>query len=99
MKIDTEKLQKEIFANKLEKFGRPVSVEREFCYTYGELNEAFDSWLKEDGNVGEELADVAIYLFGLAELLGIDLGDEIISKVSKNKGRTYHLEGKKSVKD
>ena len=92
-------LQQEIYQNKIEKFGIPKSIEMEFCYTYGELNEAFDSWLKQDGNIGEELADVAIYLYGIAEHLNIDLDFEIQRKVKINKNRTYHIEGEKSVKD
>ena len=31
--------------------------------------------------MGEELADVAIYLLGLSEILNIDLEDEILKKV------------------
>jgi NTP pyrophosphatase (non-canonical NTP hydrolase) len=40
----------------------------------------------------EELADVAIYLFGLAEMTGIDLYGEIEAKIATNAGRVYqHL--------
>lgn len=42
---------------------------------------------KDDLN--EELADVAIYLLGLSEMLGFDLADEIEKKVSKNEKRVY----------
>lgn len=34
-------------------------------------------------------ADVAIYLLGLSEILGIDLEDEIQKKVYKNSKREY----------
>ena len=44
---------------------------------------------KED--LGEELADVAIYLLGLSEILGIDLEDEIQKKVYKNSKREYKI--------
>jgi len=40
-------------------------------------------------NVGEELADVAIYLLGLSEILGVDLENEIVKKVDKNEKREY----------
>ncbi len=40
---------------------------------------------------GEELADVAIYLLGLSEILGIDLEDEILKKVYKNSKREYKV--------
>ena len=42
---------------------------------------------KDDLN--EELADIAIYLMGLSEMLGFDLEDEIKKKVNKNKKRVY----------
>ena len=34
--------------------------------------------------VADEMADVAIYLFELADLLGLDLGEEILRKLEKN---------------
>lgn len=39
--------------------------------------------------MNEELADIAIYLMGLSEMLGCDLADEIEKKVSKNEKRVY----------
>ena len=39
--------------------------------------------------MGEELADIAIYLLGLAEILGIDLGREIEQKIAINHDRKY----------
>lgn len=52
---------------------------------YGEVNELFQAWLKEDNqNIGEELADVAIFLLGIAEMLNKDLGIEIIEKMKVN---------------
>lgn len=41
--------------------------------------------------MGEELADVAIYLLGLSEILNIDLEDEILKKVYKNSKREYKV--------
>ena len=41
--------------------------------------------------MGEELADVAIYLLGLSEILGIDLEEEIQKKVYKNSKREYKV--------
>jgi NTP pyrophosphatase (non-canonical NTP hydrolase) len=38
---------------------------------------------------GEELADVAIYLLSLAEMLGIDLQDAVAAKLAKNAARSY----------
>lgn len=39
--------------------------------------------------MGEELADVAIYLLGLAEILSIDLDGEIQKKMKINQARRY----------
>ena len=44
---------------------------------------------KKLDTIGEELADVAIYLFGLSEMLGIDLYKEIEKKIEINKSRKY----------
>ena len=40
-------------------------------------------------DLGEELADVAIYLLGLSEILNIDLEKEILNKIKKNAKRVY----------
>ena len=42
-------------------------------------------------NVGEELADIAIYLLGMAEILNIDLASEIEKKVEINQEREYKV--------
>lgn len=83
------KIQKEIFQNKLEKGFNTGDINKEFCFLYGELSEAYDAYRKKKEDLGEELADVAIYLLGLAEILGYDLEDEILRKVAKNKERKY----------
>jgi NTP pyrophosphatase (non-canonical NTP hydrolase) len=57
---------------------------REFCLLYGEVAESFDAWRKDRQDLGEELADIAIYLFGLAEMTGVDLQREIENKIAKN---------------
>ena len=41
------------------------------------------------GQKGEELADIAIYLLGLSEILGIDLASEIENKMEINQDREY----------
>lgn len=86
---DLKDIQKLIFNNKLEKGFNTTNVELEFCYIHGELAEAFEAYRKKLPSVGEELADVAIYLYGIAEILGVDLEEEIIKKVSKNEKRVY----------
>ena len=61
----------------------------EFCYTHEELSEAFHAYMKKKPDLGEELADVTIYLLGLSEILGINLEQEILNKVEKNEKRRY----------
>ena len=87
--VDLKKLQKEIYQNKVDKGFNVTDVNKEFCLTYGEVSEAYEAWRKKKDDLGEELADVAIYLLGLSEILGIDLEDEIQKKVYKNSKREY----------
>ena len=87
MKIN--EMQKEIYQNKLNKGFNVTDVHEEFCLLYGEVAEAYDAWRKNKTTVGEELADIAIYLIGIAEITGINLEEEIIHKVKKNEGRVY----------
>lgn len=82
-------IQKEILENKRRHGFNTTNIEQEFCYLYGEVAEAYDAYYKEKDTFPEELADVAIYLLGIAEIKGIDLGAEIQKKVQKNKGRHY----------
>ncbi len=87
--IDLQKLQKQIYQNKLDKKFNVTDVAMEFCLTHEELSEAYRAYYKKLPDVGEELADVAIYLLGLSEILGINLEDEILQKIEKNKKRVY----------
>lgn len=90
---DLRSLQKSIYQNKLDKGFNVTDVYMEFCYAHCELSEACDAYTRKKGGVGEELADVAIYLFGLAEILGYDLGYEIERKVDINRRRRYVADG------
>jgi NTP pyrophosphatase (non-canonical NTP hydrolase) len=87
--MDFTKLQKQIWENKLNKGFNTTNVELEFCLLYGELNEAFQAYLKKKEDLAEEIADVAIYLFALAKMLDIDIEKEILAKVEKNERREY----------
>lgn len=86
---DLAALQKRIYQNKLRKGFNTTNIEKEFCYAFGELSEAFDAYNKKKPDLGEELADVLIYLLGLAEILGIDLEAELLRKVEINEKRIY----------
>lgn len=89
--LDLKKLQKEIYQNKLNKGFNVTDVNKEFCLTYGEVAEAYEAWRKKKDDLGEELADVAIYLLGISEIVGIDLEEEIQRKVYKNAKREYKV--------
>ena len=81
--------QKLAWENKVAKGFNTTDVPLEFCLLQGESAEAFDAWHKGREDVGEELADVAIYLLSLAEMTGIDLQDQIEAKMAKNAARVY----------
>lgn len=84
-----KQFQKRVYQNKVAKGFNVTDVHKEFCLLYGEVAEAQDAYLKKKDNVGEELADVALYLFGLAEILGVDLEQELVSKMNINESRKY----------
>ena len=87
--IDLKQVQKGVYQNKLDKGFNVTDINKEFCLTYGEVSEAYEAWRKKKEDLEEELADIAIYLMGLSEMLGFDLEDQILNKVSKNEKRIY----------
>jgi len=87
--VDLRQLQQRVYQNKIAQGFNVTDIYMEFCYMYGELNEAREAYAQRKGDVGEELADVAIYLLGLSEILGVDLESEILSKADKNETRRY----------
>ena len=87
--MDLKKLQKEIYQNKVDKGFNTTDVNKEFCLLYGEVGEAYDAYRKGKDDLGEELADIAIYLLGISEILGKNLEEEIINKIEINKNRKY----------
>ena len=87
--MELNKIQKEIWQNKINKGFNTTDVNKEFCLLYGEVSEAYEAWLKKKEDINEELADIAIYLLGLSEMLGFDLETEIKNKVEKNAKRVY----------
>jgi MazG-like family len=89
MVMDIRSGQKLAWENKVIKDFNTTDVPLEFCLLQGELAEAFDAWRKGKDDYGEELADVVIYLLGLAEMTGIDLEREVEAKIVKNSSRVY----------
>ncbi len=89
--IDLKQIQKDVYQNKLDKGFNVTDVNKEFCLTYGEVAEAYEAWRKKKDDVGEEIADVMIYLLGLSEILNVDLESELLKKINKNKHREYKV--------
>lgn len=87
--VDFSKLQKEVYQNKINHGFNVTDINFEFCLAYGEMGEAYSAWLKKKDDLGEELADVVIYLMGISEILNINLESEIVNKIKKNKKRVY----------
>ena len=96
--MDLEQMQKRVYQNKLNKGFNVTDVPKEFCYLYGEVAEAYDAYLKNKEDLGEELADIAIYLLGLSEILGYNLKEQIEYKMEKSEKRLYKKVGKSYIK-
>ncbi len=89
--MDLNEVQKRVWKNKVNKGFNTTDVCKEFCYINGEVAEAFDAYNKKKSkeDLGSELADIAIYLLGLSEMLGFSLEDEINKKMAINEKRIY----------
>lgn len=87
--MNLSEMQKRVYENKLKHGFNVSNVPLEFCLLEGELSEAFEAWIKKHDNLGEELADTAIYLMGLSQILGIDLEAEVEKKMKINESREY----------
>lgn len=85
----TKKIQERIYQNKVAQGFNVTNIEKELCLLHGELAEFYEAYRKRLPTAGEELADVAIYLLGLAEILKIDLGAQIKRKMLINEHRKY----------
>ncbi|MBO4211663.1 MAG: hypothetical protein J5878_03305 [Oscillospiraceae bacterium] len=87
--MNLKEVQQQIYQNKVDKHWNISSVETELCLMHGEIAEFYEAYRKHLPSIGEELADVAIYLLGIAEILQIDLEKEIERKMSINRRRQY----------
>ena len=84
-----KELQKKIYQNKINKGFNTTDIAKEFCLLYGEVSEAYEAYRKKKPDLNEELADIAIYLLGISEILGFDLEKEIENKIKINEKRVY----------
>ncbi|MEV1005024.1 MazG nucleotide pyrophosphohydrolase domain-containing protein [Nonomuraea sp. NPDC050202] len=82
-------VQKRAWENKLAKGFNTTDMPLEFALAHGELSEAFEAARKHPETLGEELADVLIFLTSIAEMSGIDLDAAVEAKMAKNEARRY----------
>lgn len=87
--MDFRTAQDRAWANKVARGFNTTDVPMEFCLLLGEVAEAFAAWREDGSGLGAELADVAIFLLGLAQMTGTDLGAEVAAKLAVNEQRTY----------
>ncbi len=95
---DIKKYQERVWQNKIDHGFDLDKPDREFCLLYGEVGEAYEAYLKGFDTLDEELADVAIYLMGLSQMLGVDLESAVLKKMTKNEKRVYKKVGKAFIK-
>lgn len=89
--MNISEAQKLAWENKIAKGFNITDVALEFGLLTAEVGEAFTAWHKGLPDLGEELADVFLYLVALAEMTGLDLESEVARKAEKNSRRTYRL--------
>ncbi|GLF95579.1 MazG nucleotide pyrophosphohydrolase domain-containing protein [Streptomyces yaizuensis] len=86
---DSTSRSQRFWENKLTKGFNTTDTALEFGLLTAEVGEAFTAWRKHLPDLGEELADVFRYLVAVAEMNGIDLGEEVVRKIDKNARRVY----------
>jgi NTP pyrophosphatase (non-canonical NTP hydrolase) len=87
--VEIRDVQQRAWANKLAQGFNTSDVALEFGLLNAEVGEAFMAWCKRLPDLGEELADVLIYVAALAEMNGIDLAAAVDAKLAKNEQRVY----------
>ncbi|MDT0344132.1 MazG nucleotide pyrophosphohydrolase domain-containing protein [Streptomyces litchfieldiae] len=87
--MEIRSAQKLAWENKHAKGFNTTDIALEFGLLTAEVGEAFTAWRKNLPDLGEELADVFLYLTALAQMNDIDLDHEVAQKIEKNTRRTY----------
>ncbi|SOD64413.1 MazG-like family protein [Streptomyces zhaozhouensis] len=87
--MDIASAQRLAWENKQAKGFNTTDVALEFGLLTAEVSEAFTAWCRKEDGLGEELADVFLYLTALAEMNGVDLAAEVVAKIDKNARRVY----------
>jgi NTP pyrophosphatase (non-canonical NTP hydrolase) len=88
--VSTRELQQDITAHKQRMGFNTTDSGKEIRLLRGEVDELAEALTGTDtAHIGQELADVTIYLLTLADMHGLDLGEEVVKKMAVNKGRRY----------
>ena len=87
--MDISRAQQLAWTNKVNKGFNTTDIPLEFGLLVVEVSEAFTAWRHGKPDVGEELADVALFLMGVAQMMGKDLNREVERKIAKNDARSY----------
>lgn len=83
-------VQERAWANKLAKGFNTDDVALEYCYLIKEVAEAIDAWQAGDAPaLADELADVVIFVGGLAQMAGVDLEQAVAVKLVVIEKRQY----------
>lgn len=87
--MEISEAQRLAWTNKIDKGFNITDVALEFGLLTAEVGEAFTAWRKRLPDLGEEFADIVIYVMSLAEMNQIDLDAAVARKIAKNRARVY----------
>jgi len=82
-------IQEMAWDNKVAKGFNTTDVPLEFALAHAELSEAFEASRKQPDKLGDELADVLLFLVSIAQMCGVDLDAAVEAKLARNAARTY----------
>jgi len=97
--IDLEKLQKEIFQNKVKRGFNVTDIGKEIILMTEELGELAKAYKKSNKKTAREInnkdeiidaiGDLMIYCLGLCEMLGVN-SEEVLKKIVENNKKRTH---------
>ena len=88
---DYEGRQLRCYTNKLKHGFNVTDFQKEARFILKELSELMDAIEHNDvENLIEELGDIVIFCYGIAEMAHKDLDTQVFKKMSINEGREYH---------
>ncbi|MFE0177190.1 hypothetical protein ACFWZ2_33280 [Streptomyces sp. NPDC059002] len=85
--MDIGSLQRIAWDNKVLKGYNTTDLPLEFCMLQEKAAASFTAWRRGKEILGEELADIVLYVSSIAEMTGLDLQHEVKEKVDKNAAR------------